>query len=258
MGTIVKPHTFADNENPLYTDVNSDFDTIYNEFNGGIDNDNLDPAAGIDVTKISGTAVNLSSTQTVSGVKTFSGNNIITGTEDFQTAPKFTFGTEAEGDTFYSSSNGTITRLPKGTNGQLMTMAAGVPSWASGDFSSIDTPSVSTISSTSTSSTSYTDSGLTVTFTPSASSLALVLVSINWYNSGANTNKAAVLLDGSIDGFDPALQVDFASGSKAFDSTIFHVLTGLTNASHTVKVQIKTDAGTLAINRARLVVIPWV
>lgn len=70
-GTITKPKTWADNENVLYTDLNSDFDTVYNEFNGNIENANVKAAAAIDVSKISGTAVNLSSTQTLTGKKTF-------------------------------------------------------------------------------------------------------------------------------------------------------------------------------------------
>lgn len=52
MGTITKPKTWADNEAVTYTDMNSDFDTIYNEFNGGIDNANVDASAAIVESKI--------------------------------------------------------------------------------------------------------------------------------------------------------------------------------------------------------------
>ena len=71
MGVIVKPKTWADEENVTYTDINSNFDTVYNEFNGNIEDANIDAAAAIAVTKISGTAVNLSSTQSLTGKKTF-------------------------------------------------------------------------------------------------------------------------------------------------------------------------------------------
>lgn len=70
MGVITKPKTWADNEKLLYTDLNSTVDTVYNEFNGNIENANVKSGAAIDVSKISGTAVNLSSTQTISGQKT--------------------------------------------------------------------------------------------------------------------------------------------------------------------------------------------
>lgn len=71
MGLISKTKTWADEENVNYTDINGNFDNVYNEFNGNIDNDNIDASAAISTTKISGTAVNLSSNQTITGIKTF-------------------------------------------------------------------------------------------------------------------------------------------------------------------------------------------
>lgn len=78
IGTITKGKTWADAENVNYTDLNSDFDTLYNEVNGNLDNDNIDASAGIAITKISGTAVNLSSNQTIASVKTFDEGAIVT------------------------------------------------------------------------------------------------------------------------------------------------------------------------------------
>lgn len=52
MATITKPKTWADNENVTYTDLNSSFDTIYNEFNGSIDNANIAPDAAIAESKL--------------------------------------------------------------------------------------------------------------------------------------------------------------------------------------------------------------
>ena len=79
MGSIVKPKTWADAESLTYTDLNSSMDTIYNEFNGNIEDANIKASAAIAVTKIAGTAVNLATTQTISGQKTlrspaFTGN----------------------------------------------------------------------------------------------------------------------------------------------------------------------------------------
>lgn len=71
MGVITKSKTWADNENVLYTDLNDVLDDVYNEFNGNIENANVKTGAAIDTAKISGTAVNLSSTQTFTGKKTF-------------------------------------------------------------------------------------------------------------------------------------------------------------------------------------------
>lgn len=51
--------------------MNSNFDVIYSEFNGNIEDANIDTAAAITVTKIAGTAATLSTAQTITGVKTF-------------------------------------------------------------------------------------------------------------------------------------------------------------------------------------------
>lgn len=68
MALITKGKTWADAENVNYTDLNGDFDTIYNEFNGNITDDNVDT---LSAAKITGTSVTLSGDQTITGVKTF-------------------------------------------------------------------------------------------------------------------------------------------------------------------------------------------
>src|SRR4051812_41206869 len=82
MGLITKPKTWADAENVLYTDLNSVLDTLYNEFNGNIDNANIKSSAGIVFSKLdSATVMSVSTAQTVSGKKTFTGT-IQTITDD--------------------------------------------------------------------------------------------------------------------------------------------------------------------------------
>ena len=53
MSTITKGKTWADNENVTYTDLNGNFDTIYNNYNGSITNDNISASAAIAESKIS-------------------------------------------------------------------------------------------------------------------------------------------------------------------------------------------------------------
>jgi hypothetical protein len=53
MGTITKTKTWADNEAVNYTDINSNFDNVYNEINGNLDNDNIDASAAIAGSKLS-------------------------------------------------------------------------------------------------------------------------------------------------------------------------------------------------------------
>lgn len=71
MGLITKGKSWVDNENVTYTDLNGDFDTLYNEVNGSLDNANIKAGAGIEPSKISGTAITISNPQTFLGKKTF-------------------------------------------------------------------------------------------------------------------------------------------------------------------------------------------
>ena len=52
MARITIPHTYQDNENVLYTILNQMFTTIYQAFNGGIDDSNIDDEAAIKESKI--------------------------------------------------------------------------------------------------------------------------------------------------------------------------------------------------------------
>lgn len=53
MAIISKGKTWIDNENVTYSDLNGNFDDIYNDYNGGITDDNLDASAAIQESKIS-------------------------------------------------------------------------------------------------------------------------------------------------------------------------------------------------------------
>jgi len=176
-------------------------------------------------------------------------------------SPKFTLGSDAQGDVFFRNSSGNIARLAPGTSGYFLKTngATADPSWAvSSGGSTIQTSQVSTIASVNTSSTSYTDSGLTVTFTPTASSNVLILLDFIWYNSGASTNSAQIMVDGVAVGTIPCCQTDFDTASKATNVSAHLIQTALTNASHTITIQYKASANTLNVNSGRLSVIPWV
>lgn len=58
MATITLGKQWSDNEAVNYSDMNGNFTTIYSEFNGNIDNDNIKSGAAISASKISfGTSV---------------------------------------------------------------------------------------------------------------------------------------------------------------------------------------------------------
>jgi hypothetical protein len=93
------------------------------------------------------------------------------------------------GDTIYSSSGSTPARLPIGTTGQVLTVAGGVPTWASagGGGKVLQVVQGTVSSNTTSSSTSFVDVSLSATITPSSSSSkVLVLVSAVAYAQGSS------------------------------------------------------------------------
>lgn len=73
MATISLSTTFVDGTIPTAAQFNGNFNAIVSDYNGGITNTNISGSANIDTSKVSGTAVNLSSVQTLTGKKTFAG-----------------------------------------------------------------------------------------------------------------------------------------------------------------------------------------
>jgi len=107
------------------------------------------------------------------------------------------------GDTIYSSSGSTPARLGIGTTGQVLTVAAGVPSWATpagGGGKVLQVVTANTTTLTQVASTSYTDSGLSCSITPTLNtSKVLVLVSQSvqvtaYNNSNAGSANATIAL----------------------------------------------------------------
>lgn len=78
MGLVTLPTTFVDGTVPTAAQFNGDFNAIVNEVNGSLTNANVDSSAAIDTTKVSGTAVNLTSNQTIASVKTWDEGSIVT------------------------------------------------------------------------------------------------------------------------------------------------------------------------------------
>lgn len=78
MGLISIPKTFSDNENPLYTDVNSNWSTIYNEFNGNIENANIKSNAAIAYSKLNLTGSILNADVNASAAIAYSKLNLAT------------------------------------------------------------------------------------------------------------------------------------------------------------------------------------
>ena len=110
------------------------------------------------------------------------------------------------GDTYYASAAGTPARLGIGSSAQVLTVASGVPSWATpaGGGKVLQVVMGTSSTQTTIASTSYTDTSLTATITPSAtSSKILCFVSqnfVNYKSSSAMTGGSSIkLLRGATD-----------------------------------------------------------
>tara|TARA_R110002126_G_scaffold34203_1_gene106193 strand:+ start:240 stop:1055 length:816 start_codon:yes stop_codon:yes gene_type:complete len=102
------------------------------------------------------------------------------------------------GDTIYSSSGSTPARLGIGSTGQVLTVAAGIPSWATpagGGGKVLQVVSATTTTSTNIASTSLTDTTITATITPTlATSKILVIASVQSRILRNDLNAAAGLI----------------------------------------------------------------
>jgi len=155
------------------------------------------------------------------------------------------------GDIIYSSPGSTPVRLGIGSTGNVLTVAAGVPSWAApaGGGKVLQVVSA-TYSTTATNSTNtFADTGLTASITPSsASSKVLVLVNqagISKSNGNSNSQCIIRLMRGATQ-----LIGDFC-GAGAFTNTLDYNYIGAsgtsyldtpaTTSSTTYKTQFKND-----------------
>jgi len=104
------------------------------------------------------------------------------------------------GDLVYGTGSGALSRLGIGSTSQVLTVASGVPSWATPATSTqkvIQVVSASYATSTSSSSASYIDTGLTATITPTLNtSKILVLLAQNgaYKDTGATTGAIGLKL----------------------------------------------------------------
>jgi len=105
------------------------------------------------------------------------------------------------GDLAYSSATAnTNTRLPIGSNGQFLTITAGVPAWTTTPAGGkvLQVVYASTTTSTNIATTSLTSTTLTASITPSsASSKVLIIANNNIYNDTAGRGAAAAITTGA-------------------------------------------------------------
>lgn len=143
-------------------------------------------------------------------------------------------GTEAQGDIIYH--NGTIwTRLPKGTDGQVLTQASSVPSWASGGSSKTDEDDAAT--STTASSTFANITGADVSITTTATSNIVIIATVVAYqNAGTAKSYGAQIHNGtSLIGIET--RADLPTGNNRVPLTFMAIEANKTAGTYTYTVQ---------------------
>ena len=101
------------------------------------------------------------------------------------------------GDIIYGTGSGTFSRLGIGSSAQVLTVASGIPSWATpaGGSKVVQIVYAKTNTSVTMSTTTWTDTNLTATITPtSASNQVLIMFQQNgYYKSNGNLNNRGEL-----------------------------------------------------------------
>ena len=159
------------------------------------------------------------------------------------------------GDTIYSSSGSTPARLGIGSTGQVLTVAGGIPSWATpagGGGKVLQVVEGTTSTAANSSSASYADTNLTATITPSAAtSKVLVIVSQGGCGkSAANLYMNLRLMRGATQ---IAINQNFYTGTSIEQKNEVSMLkldSPSTTSATTYKTQFNsvTGAGTISVN----------
>jgi len=122
------------------------------------------------------------------------------------------------GDTIYSSSGSTPARLGIGTNGQVLTVAAGLPSWATpaagGGGKVLQVVQGTTTTQTSNSTNVMADTGLSATITPSAATSKILVIVMQGGTQKDNGNSSN------------ELKLQLLRGATQIGNSIFALYTG--------------------------------
>ena len=166
------------------------------------------------------------------------------------------------GDTIYSSSGSTPARLGIGSTGQVLTVAGGLPSWATPASSAPASDSATVATSQSTTSTTYTDlatSGPAVTITTGTKALVIMTARVIM-NTAGDTGFFAYAVSGATtiavtDDTGGRFQTDYPNGYAGAQFSSASRLTTLTAGSNTFTMKYKTSAGTASFQNRQIIVI---
>ena len=152
------------------------------------------------------------------------------------------------GDTIYSSSGSTPARLGIGSTGQVLTVAGGVPTWATvasgGKVRQV--VRATDVTARSTTSTSFVDANISVTITPTANTSNILLIwTFRPYIDTANKNFQFRISDNSNVAISGAEEIDlFAAASAiAVSQTAIAWASPATTSATTYKGRMKVSSG---------------
>lgn len=161
----------------------------------------------------------------------------------------------AQGSMIYASAAGTAAELAKGTTGQVLTMGATIPGWATlsgGKILQVVTNAQTTALSTT--SGSFVDSTFGVTITPSATTSKVLVLAFLQFGQSGNANMGGQIRRGATD-ISPIAGTSLFSWDIGSQFNTVHVAAGIvdapsTTSATTYKVYWKTGGGTSYMCRA--------
>ena len=161
------------------------------------------------------------------------------------------------GDIIYSSSGSTPARLGIGTTGQVVTVASGIPSWATpagGGGKVLQVVMGSTSTTVSSSTNTFVDTGLTATITPSLNT-SKILVLVNQNGIYKNPNDAAscmkiILLRGATEIVNLGSEINYENSAKRLvtgSASTSYLDAPATTSATTYKTQFRSNNNTAAV-----------
>jgi len=224
MATITKPNTFSAGATIVAAEHNSNFDTIYNEFNGEITNANIKSTAAIADTKLA--TIDTASKVNLSAL-------VITS--------------QAAGDIIFASSATALTRLAAGTASNFLESAGtAAPVWASMSghvlqklsvqTGAVATGTVAMLDDDTVPASDEGDEFMTLSITPTGSANILFIESVVHLADSADTNLIAALFQDSTTAALATSKVSSSAANIMMAVSFTHAMTAATTASTTFKI----------------------
>lgn len=246
MSSISVPNTFSAGAVIVAAEHNSNFSTIYNDYNGGITNVNISGSAAIADTKLA-------------SITTAGKVNI----------SALTMSSQAQGDLFYASGASTWARIPAGTSSQVL-IGGSTPAFAAvptitgaalsagmvvqtveGESRAVDTTTTNIPYDDSIPQKTEGEEEYSVTITPTSATNKLEIV-VTGYVEGSSAGAhtcLALFQDAAADALACGFHAQVGSGEINCISFTHWMTSGTTSAT-TFKVNYGASAGTATINGA--------